>query len=193
MAFETPKRISMWSFGSAPPEFQRLFPEGEDTDWLAFVPHQEREVIESSLLRWKDVYPVRAAELPDRSVVYWGAPRGGLRSIIERGKPLKGKPPSGKERRGAVRVQMVYPSRYETHSKPAQTGLGHTIDMSDAGIAFTTESLLPVNAAITLYVTWPVRLEGDVPIELRAAGRLARTDAMKAALRLDTMSFSLAE
>lgn len=193
MASETPKRVRIWSFHQAPPEFRELFPEGGDADWVAYVPLAERPVLEPLLLRWRGVYPVRSTELPDRSVVYWGAPREAMRLITEQGKSVTDRTPAGNERRAAVRVQIVCPSRYETHSEPRQVGLSYTIDMSKTGIAFTTESLLPANAEITLHVTWPVRLEGDVPVELHAAGRLARAEGMKAALQLDGMTFSVAE
>jgi PilZ domain-containing protein len=116
-----------------------------------------------------------------------------MQLIAKQGKSGASRPPAGRERRAGGRTQIVCPSRYETHSEPRQAGTGHTIDMSDAGIAFTTESLLPPDAMITLHVTWPVRLEGDVPVELSATGRLARTEATRAALRLDSVSFSIAE
>jgi hypothetical protein len=193
MASETPKLVSIWSFHEAPSEFRELFPEGGDADWVAYVPCPQRQVFEPSLLRWHGVYPVTSAELPDRSVVYWGAPREAIRLIIEQVRSGAGLIPAQPERRAAIRVQIVCPSRYETHSEPKQIGRGHTIDMSSGGIAFATESLLPANAEITLHVTWPVRLEGDLPVELHAVGRLARTEAMKAALQLDSMSVSIAE
>jgi hypothetical protein len=193
MASEPPKLVSMWCFRQAPPEFQELFPQGWGSDWVAYVPPAQRQILEPSLQRWRVVYPIGSIELPDRSVVYWGAPRRALQSVTEQGKSVTGGPPAGNERRAAVRVRAVYPSRYETHSEPRQVGRGHTIDLSNNGIAFTTESLLPANAMITLRVEWPLRLEGGVPIELSAVGTLARTEAMGAALQLDSMSFSIAE
>jgi len=63
--------------------------------------------------------------------------------------------------------------------------------MSSAGIAFTTESLLEGHTEISLLVTWPIRLEGGAPVELRAVGKLARTDPMKAAMQMDSMAFSI--
>jgi hypothetical protein len=193
MASETPNRIRMWSFDQVPSEFRELFPDGGNSDWVVYAPPDQRQVLEPSLLRWREVYSVRATELPDRSVVYWGAPRDAIRLIAERGKPLIGRPPYGEERRAAVRVKLECPSRYETLSEPKQAGVGHTIDMSTTGIAFTTESSLPANAQLTLQVMWPARLEGGVPVELHAAGRLARTEATMAALQLDNMNFSIAE
>jgi PilZ domain-containing protein len=192
MASETPQRVSIWSFHLAPPDFRELFSEGGDADWVVYVPPAQRRIVEPSLLRWRDVYPVRSVELTDRSVVYCGAPREAMQMITKKGKSVVGPTPD-KERRAADRVQIVYPIRYETHTQPKQIGMGHTIDMSNGGIAFTTESFLPANAPVTLHVAWPVRLDGTVPIELIAAGRLARTEAMRAALQLDRLSFSIVE
>lgn len=183
----------MWSFHQAPPEFRELFPEGEGTDWVVYVPPPQRRVLEPSLMRWRRVYPVRSTELADRSVVYWGAPREAMRLITAERVTPTGEAPYGEERRAEVRVRVAYPSRYETHSEPKHIGMGCTIDMSPSGIAFTTEALLPVNAAITLHVRWPVRLEGGVPVELHAVGRLARTEATRAALHLDSMNVSIEE
>jgi hypothetical protein len=183
----------MWSFRQAPPAFRELFPEGAEDDWIACVPSPESEVLQPLMRLWNSVYPIGSRELPDRSVVYWGAPRRAMQWIIKHGSSVSVRPPAGEERRAAVRAQIVCPSRYETHGEPRQSGVGHTIDMSGAGIAFTTESLLPANTKITLYVTWPVRLEGGVPVELRAVGRLARTGATRAALQLERMSFSIVE
>jgi hypothetical protein len=183
----------MWSFHQAPPEFRELFPAGAGDDWVTHVPLEQRQMLEPTLLRWNAAYPVRSKELEDRSVVYWGAPRLAMAFITERGKPIAGEPPDDKERRAAMRVRLECPSRYETLSGPKQVGSGHTIDVSSTGIAFTTETLLPADAKLTLLIRWPVRLEGDVPIELHAAGRIARTEATRAALAVENISFSIVE
>jgi len=183
MTSETPQRIRMWSFRQAPLEFQSLFPEGSDSDWVAHVPEPERPVVESSLLQWRPVYPVRVTELADRSTIYFGAPRNALESIGERSKLITDPHPVGQERRRAARVRIECPSRYET---PQQAGFGHTIDISSKGVAFTTENMLARNTEVSLHVTWPVRLEGDVPVELYAVGKLVRAEQMKAAMQMDS-------
>ena len=188
MGPETPERVRMWSFGQAPREFQRLFPEGRDSDWVAHVPESERPAVESSLLQWRPVYPVRVAQLKDRSSVYHGAPREALELIVERGKLVSIPLPAERERRAARRVQMECASRYETSK---QAGFGHTLDVSSMGIAFTTETLLAGDTEVTLRVAWPVRLESGVPVEFYAAGRLARAEPMKAAMQVDRMAFSI--
>jgi len=178
----------MWSFRQAPREFQMLFREGKDADWLAHAPESERPAIESSLLQWRTVYPVQSTELADRSVVYHGAPREALDLIAESGAPVTGALFTSQERRTGIRVAMSCPSRYKT---PAKTGVGHTIDISVTGIAFTTESLLARNSEVTLRAQWPIRLESGVPVELFAVGKLARVELMKAAMQIDNMGFSI--
>jgi len=178
----------MWSFYKSPREFQRLFLEGRDSDWVAHVPESERHAVESSLMHWRPVYPVRLVELKDRSAVFHGAPRLALELIAERSKPLIGPLPTGQERRAAVRVQIDCPTRYEALQ---QFGFGHTIDMSTTGIAFTTETLLARDTEVTLQMTWPVRLEGGVPVEFCAAGKLARAEPVKAAMQMDSVRFSI--
>ena len=187
MASENSNRVRMWSFRRAPREFQRLFPEGRDSDWVAHVPEPERDAVESSLLQWRPVYTVRFAKLADRSIVYFGAPRDALQLIGERGM-LADPLPAGRERRAAVRVRIECPSQYAT---PQHVGFGHTIDMSSTGVAFTTETLLAQDAEVTLHVAWPVRLEGGGPVEFSAVGKLARAEPMKAAMQMDSVSFSI--
>jgi hypothetical protein len=192
MPSDPPSPGKMWRFHQAPLELRQLFPEAEGNDWLAHLPESKRLALEPMLLRWHDVYPLRRIELPDQSVVYCGAPRKAFEFLPKELYSVTIPALSREERRGALRVQLVLPCRYETDAEPQQVGMGHTIDMSDAGIAFTTESLLPINAKLTLRLKWPVRLPGDVPIELLAVGKLARSEALKAALRLNTVSFDIA-
>jgi hypothetical protein len=198
MSPDPPVPANMWRFSQAPIEFRQLFPEAADADWVAHVPQSQRQILEPLLLRWNEVYPIHSAVLPDQSVVYCGAPRQALERLDKHGQLVAGSDlkldfKNGKERRAAVRVQLVCPSRYETHTEPKQIGTGHTIDMSNSGVAFTTESLLSTNVKLTLHLKWPVRLPGDVPVELRAVGRLTRTEALRAALQLDSVTFDIAK
>jgi hypothetical protein len=178
----------MWSFRHAPREFRSLFRQGKDTDWVAHAPESERQAIESSLLQWRPVYPVQSTELADRSVVYHGSPREALDLIAESGAPVTGSLSTDRERRTGIRVTITCPSRYQT---PTKIGVGHTIDISITGIAFTTESLLAGNTEVTLRVKWPIRLESGLPVELNAVGKLARAEPMKAAMQIDSMNFSI--
>ena len=188
MTSETPELVRIWQFRQAPPEFRALFPEGSDSDWVAHVPASDRNVMEPTLLQWRPVYPVLFTELPDRSVVYLGSPIGAMELVVDHGQTSTVPPPGGLERRTAARVQVECPSRYETSR---QAGFGHTIDMSRTGIAFTTEGPLPIPAEVILRTTWPVRLEGGALVDLHAIGKLVRAEAMRAAMSLDSLAFSI--
>jgi hypothetical protein len=188
MAADTGKRVRLWSFRQAPREFQRLFPGARNADWVAQVLESERPDVENFLLRWRPIYPVTAVKFADQSVVYWGAETEAMASLAKWGKPATGSP-EGHERRSGARVQIECPSRYETQSEPQQVGIGHTIDLGSGGICFTTESLLPKDIEATVLVKWPVPLEDAEAVELRAVGKLVRTEAMKAALHMKTLSF----
>jgi len=193
MDSDTLPQIRIWPFRNAPAEMQALFPKGSDDDWVVHVARPELlPLAEHSLLRWRRIFPVSEAMHPRGGVVYWGAETQGLASIVESGKPPIGTPPPGDERRMAPRVPLEFPIRYETGTEPQQVGFGHTVDVSVTGISFTTESWLPVGGNATIYVTWPVRLEGDIPVVFSAAGRLVRSDATKAAVQLETTNFSIA-
>src|ERR1700687_4847133 len=158
MSADAAQRVRMWAFRNAPPDFQKLLPDGRDADWVIHVPGPERHLAEPPLLRWRRIFPVKSIELADRSVVYWGAVSEAMALLAKGGKPLTAPPPGGEERRTGMRVQIECPCRYETQSEPKQVGTGHTIDMGGSGISFTTESLLPRNIEATLLVTWPARL-----------------------------------
>ena len=131
---------------------------------------------------------LRSAEHADGSMVYFGTPREAVSLIADRGTTIRGPLTAGHERRTAVRVRIECPSRYRT---PQHAGFGHTVDMSSTGIAFTTESTLAPDSPVTLHVTWPIRLEGGEPVEFYAAGKLARTESMKAAMAMDRVGFSI--
>ena len=189
MAFPTP-RVQLWSFRKAPSSLRALFREGEDTDWVASVPEALADVAESLFLRLRQLHPVLSVQLPDGSAIYWGAPRESITSIAVRSAQPEVVVPPGRERRRGVRVPLACTLRYETGS-PAhrKMGAGRVIDMSSSGVFFTTESLLRRNTRVALHVAWPVRLDGDVPVELFAEGKLVRTERTRAALQYDRIAF----
>jgi hypothetical protein len=181
--------IREWFFRSAPLRFRELFPEGRDPDWLVHVPKRFVRSAESLLLRWRPIYPVRSIRLADGSFVYFGAPSEAVNIVADKHRQPSTSPPPGPERRSGIRIPIECPGRYEMKSRPRQSGVGRTIDMSSSGVSFTTESPLPVDRKITLHITWPARLENDRIIELRAIGTVTRAEGRKAALKFETMDF----
>jgi hypothetical protein len=191
MALDTP-RIRLWPFRKAPPRLKAFFSEGKDVDWVASVPETLVDVIEPYLLRLRQLHPVSLVRLPDRSVAYWGAARESITMITSQHAQPSVVAHSGRERRSSVRVPLAFPMRYETGLKAQKSqGVGRVIDMSTSGIAFTTESLVRKNTRVALHIQWPVRIDGDVPVELVASGKVVRTEQTKAALQYDQIAFSL--
>ena len=189
MAFEMP-RVRFWQFRKASSRLQALFREGKDTDWVASVPESMASFVEPYFARWRKLHPMSSVQLPDGSIVYWGAPRESITLIADRYPQPDGVAPPGGERRIGVRVPLACATWYETGS-PAhkKTGVGRIIDMSSSGVSFTTESSLRRGTRVALHITWPVQLEGEVPVELFAAGKLVRTEQTRAALQYDRIAF----
>ena len=89
-----------------------------------------------------------------------------------------------------MRVRLGCQARYQTGSsgKP-QTGIGRIIDISSSGAAFTTDSLLRPGTRAAIYIPWPISLDGDIPVELHAAGKVVRGEETSAALQFDRVAF----
>ena len=68
-------------------------------------------------------------------------------------------------------------------------GYGKTIDMSSGGVLFTTESELPHGRLVELAVNWPARLGGVCPLRFIAVGRVIRSDAVTAVVRIEKYEF----
>ena len=85
--------------------------------------------------------------------------------------------------REEVRYRIL---RAKSHSLE---GLGRTIDMSSGGIRFTTEGELPHGRLVELSVNWPARLGGVCPLQFVAVGRVVRSNAGSAVVRIDRYEF----
>ena len=192
MALQTP-RIQSWPFRKAPRRLKALFREGKKTDWVTNVPESLAVFAESHFQRLRQIHPVSSVRLPDGSMVYWGTPREAIASIAgQYTQPDAGAPPR-KERRIGVRVPLACATRYETGSRAhKKTGTGSTIDLSSSGILFTTQSLLRRSTRVALHITWPVRMDHDVPLELFAEGKVVRTAQSRAAVQYDQIAFRVA-
>ena len=190
MAEDSSQRVRIWRFRRAPKEFQRLFPEARDYDWIVHAAEPDYRIVGPSLLGWRSIYPVKAVTFADGSTVLWGAPREAIALLAKLDHQVTATPYPGIDRRTAVRIRIECPTRYQTYSEPKRAGEGHTIDVSSSGICFTSESLLPIGIDIIVHVLWPVRLEDGVAVELRAVGRVARAESMKAAMQVDQTGFS---
>ncbi|SPE41814.1 Type IV pilus assembly PilZ [Candidatus Sulfopaludibacter sp. SbA3] len=96
------------------------------------------------------------------------------------------------DRRGSSRFPVREEVRYKIlqHSKAQPwIGNGQTLNIGSGGILFTTEEHLPVGRSIEISVNWPARLDGTCPLKFVATGRIVRSDAFKAAVRIERYQF----
>ena len=69
------------------------------------------------------------------------------------------------------------------------SGLGTTLDMASAGMAFLTEGQIAAGSFIELSISWPVLLEGSCPMRLIVFGRVVRSSNRKTACTVDKYEF----
>jgi len=95
------------------------------------------------------------------------------------------------ERRGTNRFPVREDVRYRlVQARAAEVGgCGTTLDIGSGGILFTTEDRLPMGRMVELSVNWPARLGGVCPLQFVAKGRVVRSDAQQAAVRIERYEF----
>jgi hypothetical protein len=95
------------------------------------------------------------------------------------------------ERRGTGRFPLQEELRYRLlQSKTLQvSGSGQTLNIGSGGILFTTEDKLPIGRLVELSVNWPARLGGTCPLKFVAIGRVIRSEADRAAVRIERYEF----
>jgi hypothetical protein len=96
------------------------------------------------------------------------------------------------DRRTSNRLPIERDVRYRIvgSKNPAPlVGAGKTLNMSSAGVLFTTESVLPKNARVELAVSWPALIDNAIPIKLVALGVLVRATETQAAISIERHEF----
>ena len=95
------------------------------------------------------------------------------------------------DRRGTSRFPVQEDVKYSVVlSKTAKaSGIGKTLNFGSRGILFTTGEQLPVGRTVELSVNWPARLGGTCPLQFVATGRVVRSDANCAAVRIVRYEF----
>jgi hypothetical protein len=95
------------------------------------------------------------------------------------------------DRRGSGRFPVREEVRYRLlHTKAASAGgVGETLNISSRGILFTTEGKLPIGRTVEISVNWPARLDGVCPLKFVASGRVVRSEADRAAVRIERYEF----
>jgi hypothetical protein len=79
------------------------------------------------------------------------------------------------ERRLKIRYPVTLKVRYRTLGRSNRTtGLGRTVNMSSAGLLVLADHRTEVGAKIELNIEWPSMLDGQVPLQLVAVGKVVR-------------------
>ena len=95
------------------------------------------------------------------------------------------------ERRTANRFPIEREVHFRTIGKRklAECGLGQTINISSAGVLFTTDRVLRMGNRVEVAISWPAQLNASVALQLVAQGRIVRSDESKAALKIQHYEF----
>lgn len=94
------------------------------------------------------------------------------------------------ERRARPRFPIKRDVRYKQfRGRTGLEGEGKTLNMSSKGILFTTEQRLFPGRPAALEVSWPVLLEGRIPLKLVVRGRTVWCDEAKAAIKIQHHQF----
>ena len=94
-----------------------------------------------------------------------------------------------KNRRYSFRCSLQY--RVTVSRKDEIRGLGETFDISSRGISFSTSGPLLANRPIQVSIDWPALLDGRLPLQFVAKGRIVRATAKEAAIAIVTYQFKL--
>ena len=95
------------------------------------------------------------------------------------------------ESRAQIRFPLQLELRYSVAdpSGSIENGSGRTIDISSVGLSFTAERPLAMGQMIDLSIDWPVRLDGDVQLQLVVSGVVVRTSGTVTGLRIGRHEF----
>jgi PilZ domain len=98
--------------------------------------------------------------------------------------------PSAADRRKSKRWPIEREVRYKVvGGQRGFYGSGKTINMSSGGVLFTIEYALSNKQLIELAVSWPVKLNGAISLQLVALGRVVRAEETQAAITIERYEF----
>jgi hypothetical protein len=95
------------------------------------------------------------------------------------------------ERRAADRFPFRREITYKLDGRKGVSfaGTGHTVNMSRAGVLFTTDQHLLVGRNVELSISWPVQLNSAIPLKLVARGKVVRSDDSGTAVEIRYTEF----
>jgi hypothetical protein len=93
-------------------------------------------------------------------------------------------------RRRTTRFPVCEELRYRViHKLSGVSGTGKTLNIGSGGVLFTTEEQLPLGRTVELSVNWPAKLDGSCALKFVAVGRVIRSEAEVAAVRIERYEF----
>jgi hypothetical protein len=95
------------------------------------------------------------------------------------------------ERRRSNRFPIEREVRYKTLNQRTETlaGNGKTLNISSAGVLFTSDHDLPVGTRLELSISWPAQLNEKCLLNLVARGRVTRHSRGQLALQIQQYEF----
>jgi len=79
------------------------------------------------------------------------------------------------ERRSKIRYPVSLSVKYRTVGRSNRiSGVGRTLNMSSGGLLIAADQRTELGAKIELNVEWPSLLDGTIPLQLVAVGRVVR-------------------
>ena len=98
---------------------------------------------------------------------------------------------SDQNRRKTSRFPIVREIRYRIASRENlfETGVGSTVNISSAGVLFSTEKPLVPGRRVEVAISWPAELNKNTALKLVARGRIVRTEDGHAAAELQNFEF----
>ena len=98
---------------------------------------------------------------------------------------------AGNERRSKKRFQIEQEVKYKMlyGQRIAETGVGRTLNISSAGVWFSTENMLTSGMPVELSMSWPVLLNDSCPMKLMIYGCVVRSNERGAAVAIERYEF----
>lgn len=95
------------------------------------------------------------------------------------------------DRRHSDRFPIEREIRYRVLNKRGgdESGDGKTINISSAGILFTTESMVLPGRRLEVSINWPAQLNNKCALKLVARGRVVRFEEGRAAMEIQQYEF----
>ena len=104
---------------------------------------------------------------------------------------LQLKDSSENDRRTTDRFPLENALRYRflEAQESGSAGTGQTLNMSSGGMLLKVEAPLPVGEQIEVSVDWPAELNARCGLKLVALGKVVRSNAERAAVRIEKYDF----